>query len=88
MNALLDRVQAALRHAGLDQLPPAAGADLRLYGMDSLMMVLTVSELESAFNIRITPAVFAESHFHSIASITAFVRRLQDMDGLRAADQA
>ncbi len=81
MNGLSSRVESVLRQAGLEQLPPDPCTDLRLYGMDSLMMVLTVSELESAFNLRITPAVFAESHFHSIASIEAFVRRLQDTDG-------
>jgi acyl carrier protein len=81
MNTLIARVQAALTQAGLDQFALTADADLRLYGMDSLMMVLTVSELERAFNISITPAAFAESHFHSIGSIAALVMRLQASDG-------
>lgn len=78
MKTPLNQVHAALKLAGLDQLPPEADADLRLYGMDSLMMVLTVIELEAMFGIRITPATFAESHFHSIGSIAEFVTRLQD----------
>lgn len=73
---MIERIKAVLSAAGLAELPEDINEDLTDYGMDSLMMVLSLGGLEKAFGLRVPAERFTPEAFRSIASIAEFLRSL------------
>ena len=73
---LFDRISKALRAAGMTELPSSPSEELSLYGMDSLMMVLSVAALEKEFSLRISGREFSEDCFRDLNALVAWMRRL------------
>jgi acyl carrier protein len=73
---LFDRISKALRAAGMAELPSSPSEELSLYGMDSLMMVLSVAALEKEFSLRISGREFSEDFFRDLNALVAWMRRL------------
>jgi acyl carrier protein len=73
---LLERMGRALRAAGLPEVPENVHEDLSLHGMDSLLMVLSVAELEKEFGIRIPAHAFSEESFQTLEALAGFLRSL------------
>lgn len=73
---LFERISKALRAAGLAELPASPSEELALYGMDSLMMVLSVAALEKEFSLRISGREFSEDCFRDLSALEAWLRRL------------
>ncbi|MDY7226124.1 acyl carrier protein [Hyalangium rubrum] len=73
---LLERIGKALRVAGMAELPSSPSEELATYGMDSLMMVLTVAALEKEFSLRISGRDFSEEVFRDLDSLAGWLRRL------------
>ncbi|NTX16077.1 acyl carrier protein [Myxococcus sp. CA051A] len=73
---LLERIKKALRIAGMEELPSDTSEPLAAYGMDSLLMVLGVAALEKELSLRISGRDFSEQAFHSLDSLTAWLRKL------------
>ena len=67
------RVRECLKRAGLARLPPGNSDDLRGWGIDSLLAVLTVIELQKDFGVRIPAHAITESSFDSIERLAALV---------------
>ena len=73
---MIYKIKQAIQRAGLETLPENDKDDLIDYGMDSLMMVLSVAELEKLFKIKIPASLFSEEKFESIHSIKEFMIQL------------
>lgn len=73
---LFERIGKALRAAGMAELPASPSEELAAYGMDSLMMVLSVAALEKEFSLRIPGREFSEDVFQDLDSLAAWLRRL------------
>ncbi|NMO13920.1 acyl carrier protein [Pyxidicoccus fallax] len=73
---LVERIGKALRAAGMEDLPTGTSESLSAYGMDSLMMVLSVAALEKEFSIRISGRDFSEAAFQNLASLAFWLRKL------------
>jgi len=73
---LVERIGRALRAAGMEDLPRGTSEPLASYGMDSLMMVLSVAALEKEFSLRISGHDFSESCFESLDALAGWLRRL------------
>lgn len=73
---LVERIGKALRAAGMEEVPTSTSEPLSAYGMDSLMMVLSVAALEKEFSIRISGRDFSEAAFKSLASLAWWLRTL------------
>lgn len=73
---LFERISKALRAAGMAELPSSPSEELSLYGMDSLMMVLSVAALEKEFSLRISGREFSEDCFRDLNALEAWLRRL------------
>jgi acyl carrier protein len=67
------RVRECLRRAGLARLPQGDGDDLVTCGMDSLLAVLTVIELEREFAARIPANSVRAASFESVNHLAALV---------------
>lgn len=63
------RIRQVLENIGLASLPESAGDSLADYGLDSLMIVLSVAGFEKEFSIKIPADKVDESSFATIASI-------------------
>lgn len=72
----LARIRSALQRAGLAEVPEDPHAPLADYGMDSLLMVLSVAELERAFGVTIDAGQFSEAAFDNLAAVHALLRRV------------
>jgi acyl carrier protein len=73
---LYERIGKALRAAGMAELPSSTSEELALYGMDSLMMVLSVAALEKEFSMRIPGRDFSEDFFRDLDSLAGWLRKL------------
>jgi acyl carrier protein len=67
------RVRECLKRAGLARLPPGDADDLRAWGVDSLLAVLAVIELQKEFGVRIPANTVTESSFDNIERLAALV---------------
>ena len=73
---MMERIRSALAQAGLAEVPADIHASLADYGMDSLIMVLSVAELERAFSVTIAAGDFSEAAFESLAAVQALLHRV------------
>ncbi|AGC42920.1 hypothetical protein MYSTI_01587 [Myxococcus stipitatus DSM 14675] len=73
---LNERIGKALRAAGMEDVPRSTSEPLAAYGMDSLLMVLSVAALEKEFSLRISGHEFSESSFESLDTLARWLRRL------------
>ena len=73
---LVERIAGALRAAGMEEVPASTSEALEPYGMDSLMMVLSVAALEKEFSLRISGRDFSEAAFTSLDSLAFWLRKL------------
>jgi acyl carrier protein len=67
------RVRACLLRAGLAHLPPEDSSDLGAYGLDSLVSVLVVIELEKEFGVTIPSRALTREAFHSVAQLACLI---------------
>jgi acyl carrier protein len=67
------RVRECLRRAGLSRLPAGDTDDLGVYGLDSLLSVLTVIELRKEFGTPIPASAVTAASFDSISHLAALV---------------
>ncbi len=67
------RVRACLRRAGLARLPPDDSTDLGAYGLDSLLVVLTVIELQKEFQTQIPANAVTAASFASVNHLAALI---------------
>jgi acyl carrier protein len=72
----INRVRKVLLAAGLSSLPDSAEESLVDYGLDSLMMVLAVAQLEKEFSIKIPGEKVEEENFSTISRVTQLVQEL------------
>lgn len=73
---LVERIGKALRAAGMEDVPAGLSEPLSAYGMDSLMMVLSVAALEKEFSLRISGRDFSEAAFSTLDSLASWLRKL------------
>ena len=73
---MIQRIREAIKRAGLEELPDDISARLEDAGFDSLMVVLTVSQLEKEFKIKIPAASIGDTTFESLSSISEFLMTL------------
>lgn len=71
-----ERIKNCLKMAGLNEIPQDDGANLALYGFDSLLTVLTVAQLEKEFDIKIESETFDQAHFTSVKSLENYLNQL------------
>jgi acyl carrier protein len=67
------RVRECLRRAGLPRLPSRDTDDLAACGLDSLMSVLAVIELQKEFGITIPARSVTGTSFESVERLAALV---------------
>ena len=67
------RIRECLRRAGMVRLPQGDADDLAACGMDSLLSVLTVIELQKEFATRIPANAVKAASFESINHLAALV---------------
>ena len=67
------RIRDCLRRAGVSRVPPADEDDLGAYGLDSLLSVLTVIELQKEFGIKIPVSAVTAASFDSIDRLAALI---------------
>jgi acyl carrier protein len=72
---MIERIGRALERAGLAGVPADIHAPLADHGMDSLLMVLSVAELEREFSVTIGTDLFSEAAFDTLAAVQALLRR-------------
>lgn len=71
---MLNRIREALAAAGMPEIPESPSADLADYGLDSLVIVLSIAEFEKVFQIKIPAKDFRPEAFQSLSSLEAFLR--------------
>jgi acyl carrier protein len=76
MRGMTSRILAVLERAGMSPLPKSAEESLEAYGVDSLMMVMIVTELEVEFGIKVPSSRVDEALFKNIATLSAFAQSL------------
>jgi acyl carrier protein len=69
----IDRVKQCLVRAGVTRLPPDAGESLTAYGLDSLVSVLIVIELQKEFGIAIPSRLIGPETFGSVKTLAGLV---------------
>jgi acyl carrier protein len=67
------RIRACLTRAGLSRLPPGDAGDLAAYGLDSLLSVLTVIEIQKEFGIAIPANVVTDASFDSVNHLATLI---------------
>jgi acyl carrier protein len=67
------RIRDCLTRAGLERLPPGDADDLHACGLDSLLSVLTIIELQKEFETRIQADRVTESSFDSVDNLATLV---------------
>ena len=73
---MIQRIRESIKRAGLSDLPHESSVTLADFGFDSLMVVLTVSQLEKEFKIKIPASSIEENTFESLATIEKFLQKL------------
>ncbi|MGK5090113.1 acyl carrier protein [Bdellovibrionota bacterium FG-2] len=73
---MIPRIRDAIKRAGLEELPDDPSQNLVDFGFDSLMAVMTVSELEKEFKIKIRAASIEDQTFESLNTLQAFLQKL------------
>lgn len=73
---MLERIGRALRRAGLEEVPGDVHASLADHGMDSLIMVLSVAELECEFALSIPTEEFSEDSFRTLDTLRMWLEEL------------
>ena len=69
------RVRACLLRAGLQRLPPGDSDDLGPFGLDSLVAVLTVIELEKEFGVTIPSRALTPHVFDNVSQLATLIPR-------------
>lgn len=72
---MIQRIRRALTRAGMTEIPDQLDAPLADHGMDSLIMVLSVAELEREFAVAITAHEFSEESFRTLGSVRDLLHR-------------
>jgi acyl carrier protein len=72
---MIQRIRRALARAGMTELPDDNDTPLADHGMDSLIMVLSVAELEREFGVSITAYEFSEQSFHTLGTVRELLHR-------------
>ena len=72
---MIQRIRRALARAGMTDIPDDLDAPLADHGMDSLVMVLSVAELEREFAVTITAHAFSEESFHTLGAVRELLYR-------------
>jgi acyl carrier protein len=72
---MIQRIRRALARAGMAELPDDIDAPLADHGMDSLIMVLSVAELEREFAVSITAHELIEQSFRTLSSVRELLHR-------------
>lgn len=72
---MIQRIRGALTRAGMTELPDDIDTPLADHGMDSLMMVLSVAELEREFAVSITAHELIEQGFHTLRAVRELLHR-------------
>jgi len=67
------RIRACVRRAGLRELPPGDADDLGPYGLDSLLAVLTVIEIQKEFATVVPASAVRDASFDTIDHLAALV---------------
>lgn len=67
------RVRTCVRRAGLSRLPPGDADDLGAYGLDSLLSVLIVIELQKEFGTTIPANAVADASFDTINHLATLI---------------
>jgi acyl carrier protein len=71
---MLNRLRDALTSAGMPELPSSPTALLADYGLDSLIMVLSIIEFEKTFAIKIPAKDFKPEAFTTLSSLELFLK--------------
>lgn len=72
---MIERIRRALARAGMTEVPDDIDAPLADHGMDSLIMVLSVAELEREFALSITAHELLEESFRTLGSVRELLHR-------------
>lgn len=67
--SLQDTILSCLHNLGITLTDSSKNEDLRLFGMDSLQIVLLISELEKKLNITFNLDTFKEEDFYYLKSL-------------------
>jgi D-alanine--poly(phosphoribitol) ligase subunit 2 len=68
------RIRACLERAGLPRLPPDDASDLASCGLDSLLAVLTILELQKEFRVTIPAREATPAAFETIESLSFLIQ--------------
>jgi D-alanine--poly(phosphoribitol) ligase subunit 2 len=68
-----ERVRTCLQRAGLPRLPPGDDDDLGACGLDSLLCVMAVVELQKEFEILIPASAITNRSFDSVRELSALI---------------
>lgn len=74
-----EKIKHCLMKSGLEALPTSSAASLADFGLDSLLIVLLVLQLESEFTINIPADLILAENFSTIDSITNLVQKQMDL---------
>jgi acyl carrier protein len=72
---MIQRIRRALTRAGMAELPDDIDTPLAEHGMDSLIMVLSLAELEREFAVSITAHELIEQSFRTLSSVRELLHR-------------
>lgn len=71
-----ERIRKSLLAIGMPSVPTDPNENLEDHGLDSLMMVLAVAQLEKEFAIKIPGSKVEEANFSTIAQLAQLVEEL------------
>jgi hypothetical protein len=69
----IPRIRQCLKRAGLARVPPGDGECLAIYGLDSLLSVLAVIEMQKEFGITISADAITIDSFDSVLALSKLV---------------
>lgn len=67
------RIRACLERAGLPRVPPDDTSDLARCGLDSLLAVLTIVELQKEFRVTVPAREVTPATFETIESLSSLI---------------
>jgi len=67
------RVRQCLKRAGLFRIPTGAEESLAIYGLDSLLAVMTVIEMQKEFRMTILAEDIKPDSFNSILTLSKLI---------------
>jgi D-alanine--poly(phosphoribitol) ligase subunit 2 len=72
----VQRIRASLVRAGLENIPADASLELQDFGMDSLMLALSVIEIEREFGVKFKNFNLIKDSFKTIRSLEKMIEEL------------